>query len=261
MIAFDTHIHTYPFSVDSHQEIEAVFSANAKSPYGFVLTEHMDYLHPDSEAFLFQPEEYFRQYTKFRSNRLLLGVEMGMQLNSIEMINQTVAEYPFDMVIGSIHTADNIDVAYPMYSKTYQKIEGYQRYLLAMLECLKLHPDIDTLAHIDYICRYARYDDPELHMAEHREVLEVIFQYIIEHDICLEINTRRIGDVAGYRTLNEILRLYAYLGGKYVTVGSDAHRVENIAANFDKAEALIAEHHFIPVHFKNRERIVDASAT
>ena len=82
-----------------------------------------------------------------------------------------------------------------------------------------------------------------------------IFSLLIDHDIRLELNTRRLGSKQGYDTLNEILRLYAFLGGRYVTVGSDSHRVENLSVNFDAAQKLIAEHNLIPVYYKGRKRM------
>ena len=255
MIKFDTHIHTLPFSPDSHQQFQDILNANASSPYGYVLTEHMDYNYPGKQIFEFDPKEYFQNYGPFHSDRLLLGVEMGLTPNNSSKIAKTLSDYPFDMVIGSIHVVEDQDIAFPAYYEQYHKHEAYQRYLVKILDCLEKFHDFDTLGHIDYICRYSTYDDPELHVAEHKAALEAIFNFLIDHDICLEINTRRLGSKQGYDTLNEILRLYAFLGGRYVTVGSDSHRVENLSVNFDAAEKLITEHDLVPVYYKDRKRV------
>ena len=255
MIKFDTHIHTLPFSTDSHQRMQEVLSANASSPYGYIITEHMDYDYPGDMVFHFDPKEYFEAYGPLRSDRLLLGIEMGLTPENTSQIAKTLSEYPFDMVIGSIHVVDDQDIAFPDFYDLYHKREAYQRYLVRMLECMEKFHDFDTLAHVDYICRYSTYEDPELHVAEHKAALEAIFNFLIDQDICLEINTRRLGTAQGYNTVNEMMRLYAFLGGRYVTVGSDSHRVENLSMNFDAAEKIINEHGLIPVYFKNRKRM------
>lgn len=256
MILFDTHIHTHPFSPDSHQKIEEVFEKHAKSPYGFVITEHMDYGYEGPMSFEFDPKEYFATYEKYKSDKFLLGVEMGLTAQNLKQVKKTIQEYPFEMVIGSIHCVDGgVDLALPEFCKKYHKEEGYRRYLEVMYDCVKAMPEIDTLAHMDYVCRYVNYEDPELHVSEHMDALTAIFNTIIDNDISLEINTRRLGDEQAYHTVSELLRLYASLDGRYVTVGSDAHKPENIAMNFDKAEKLIAEHHLIPVYYKNRKRM------
>ena len=254
MIQFDSHIHTYPFSQDAKQDIVSVLNAHANSSYGYILTEHMDYNYTGKICFEFNPKEYFEKYGPYRNDKFLLGVEMGLQPDNYGKIEQTLSQYSFDMVIGSIHTVGE-DIAYPAYYEKMSKIEAYQRYLVRMLECLEHYHNFDTLAHIDYICRYSTYEDPEMHVADHRAALAAVFQQIIDQDICLEINTRRLGTENGYDTLNEILRLYAYMGGRLVTVGSDSHKIENLACNFDKAEKLIKEHNLVPVYFKNRKRI------
>lgn len=255
MIKFDTHIHTLPFSTDSHQQLQDVLAAASTSPYGCIITEHMDYGYLGDMVFEFNPRKYLDTYGPFRNDRLLLGIEMGLTRNNASQIKETLSEYPFDMVIGSVHVVANFDVAFPGFFKEYHKHEAYQRYLVQILECLQEFHDFDTLGHIDYICRYSPYEDPELHVAEHKAALEAIFNFLIAHDICLEINTRRLGTIQGYNTLSEILRLYSFLDGRYVTVGSDSHRVENLSVNFDAAEKLINEHHLIPVYFKNRKRM------
>lgn len=255
MIAFDSHIHTYPFSKDSHQTMDEILSAHQKSRYGFLLTEHMDYLYKGTTNFQFHPEEYFERYLPYRSDRLLLGVEMGLTKENIPLVEKAINHYPFDMVIGSIHVVSE-DIAYPSFYEGITKKDCYTRYLSTMLECLHATTEFDTLAHIDYICRYSTYDDPELHVHEHKELLELIFKTLIDTDTCLEINTRRLNNPIGIDTLSELLRLYANLGGRKVTVGSDSHRIENLACNFDQAEHLITEHHLVPVYFKNRRPIL-----
>lgn len=254
MIKFDTHIHTLPFSPDSKQTLAQVLEQQKQLPYGIILTEHMDYDCPSNLTFEFDIQEYFDTYNTFRGDRLLLGVEMGLQASCLSRIKADLDNYPFDMVIGSIHTIGT-DISYSTFYQGKTKEESYRIYLDTMLQMVREFPHFDTLAHIDYICRYCPFMDPELYVNDYCEQLTLIFDEIIKHDISLEINTRRLGRAEGFANAMDMFRLYASRGGKYVTIGSDAHYPEALGIHFDKAEQIIAANHLIPVYYKNRKRI------
>lgn len=255
MDLFDSHIHTLPFSPDGHQYIEEVLDKARESEYGFIITEHMDYGLEGSMKFEFEPDEYFAKYGPYRNDRFLLGVEMGLMESETAKITKVVNENPFDMVIGSIHVVDGYDIALPGYSTTLNKREAYSKYFDCMYANIRKYSDFDTLAHIEYVCRYAKYDDPEIYVAEYKEALTSIFNFLIENDKCLELNTRRLDKEVGFNTLRELARLYAHCGGRYVTTGSDAHYAKNIAINFDRVKEIIKEFDLIPVYYKNRKRM------
>ena len=255
MIKFDTHVHTLPFSPDSKQTIDNVLERHAQLDYGIVLTEHMDYDCPSDLLFEFNIDEYFNTYGHLRNERLLLGVEMGLQESCLDRIQQDITNYPFDMVIGSIHTIGR-DIAFPQFYNAKTKYEAFRIYLETMLKLIKRFPHFDTLAHIDYISRYCPYKDPEIYVSEFKEILTAIFDELITLDISLEINTRRLHQPDAFACAQELYRLYSNRGGKYVTVGSDAHNPLALTTNFDIAEEIITENNFIPVYYKKRQRII-----
>lgn len=252
---FDTHIHTLPFSPDAHQTIDEVLEVAKSCPYGMCLTEHIDYGVSGNLIFEFDPEEYFKKYRLYRSDKLLLGVEMGLIPGELNHVKETVDKFPFDMVIGSIHVVNGYDIALKEYYHTHTKDEAYAKYLDAMIDMIRKYHEFDTLAHVDYVCRYCDYEDPELYVSDYKEALEAVFSFLIENNKCLELNTRRLNNKTAIDTLREIMRVYHHLGGRYITVGSDAHYSKNIAVNFKEAEKMINEFNFIPVYFKERKRI------
>ena len=187
MIKFDTHVHTLPFSPDSKQSISEVLNQQSKLPYGIILTEHMDYNCPSNMLFEFNIEEYFKAYGHLRNDKLLLGVEMGLQEICLDKIANDIETYPFDMVIGSIHTIGR-DLAYPDFYVGKSKAEAFHVYLDTMLTMIRKFPHFDTLAHVDYICRYCPYPDPEIYISDYMEPLTAIFDELISKGISLEIN-------------------------------------------------------------------------
>ena len=58
--------------------VEALQTA-AKEQVGIIVTEHWDYDYPTNPyAFLFDLDDYFRKFSAYRSEQVLLGIEIGM---------------------------------------------------------------------------------------------------------------------------------------------------------------------------------------
>lgn len=73
-------------------------------------------------------------------------------------------------------------------------------------------------------------------------MLQEIFHYLITNDIALEINTsaRRRKGLDQFPS-NEKLQLYKSIGGSKITIGSDAHRLNEI---YDSIETIDLENKF-----------------
>jgi histidinol-phosphatase (PHP family) len=176
-----------------------------------------------------------------------------MRMDAIEQNEKIEKNYNFDYVLGSIHFVNNVDIFDPkMYENKDKKIV-YENYFKDMIACLKHHKYIDTLAHIDYICRYAQYEDKEIYYDDYRQYIDEVLKNIINNDICLEINTRRLNSKGTVYNLIPIYKRYSELGGKYVTFGSDAHNTDSIGMNFKAAEGMSELCSLRAVYFKNRK--------
>ena len=146
---------------------------------------------------------------------------------------------PFDQVIGSIHTLMGFDLYYETLYEGRKKDEVYRFYLKTMAHCVRSHGDfIDILAHIDYIARYAAYLDTELTYAAYGEEIDEVLAALIETDTVLELNTRRFDAPQGKSSLVPIFRRYRDLGGREVTLGSDAHNAAAIGFAFREAHDM-----------------------
>ena len=110
---FDTHTHA-DYSCDAEQTIgEAAAAAKARG-IGIILTEHWDRYYPTNpEMFLFDIDDYFKKDGPFRSDRVLLGIEVGLQPRAIEEDRKMVQAHPFDEVVGSMHCFDGLDMYEP----------------------------------------------------------------------------------------------------------------------------------------------------
>ncbi|MBU5484929.1 histidinol phosphate phosphatase [Clostridium sp. MSJ-11] len=254
---FDCHVHT-EFSSDCKMKIEEVIKETQNNNLGVILTEHLDLNFPQEGDFIFNIDEYFEKYSKYRGDKLLLGVELGMRTDCV-MENEEIAKnHPFDYVIGSVHLVKDGSDYYDIFGhELYEgkkKEEVYSNYLNHMYNCIKEHTFIDSLGHIDFMCRYSPYEDREIYYENYRETIDSIFKILVEREIALEINTRRFGDKEAVENLMNLYNKFRELGGKYVTIGSDAHVNKNIGNYFSDAFDLAEYCKLKPIYFRNRKK-------
>lgn len=241
------------FSTDSTMKIDEAVKKAKETNLGIIITEHMDINFPREGEFIFDVDEYLNKFSKYRNSKVLLGIELGMRMDAVKQNAEIENNFDFDYVLGSIHFVDNVDIFDPeMYENKDKKIV-YENYFKNMINCLKYHKYIDTLAHIDYICRYAAYEDKEIYYEDYREYINAVLNFIIDNDICLEINTRRLNSKSAAINLIPIYKRYKELGGEYVTFGSDSHNTASIGMNFTKAEEILMLCNLKAVYFKNRK--------
>jgi histidinol-phosphatase (PHP family) len=223
---------------------------------GIIITEHMDINYPDPLRFCFKVEEYFKTYEKYRGDKLLLGMEMGIRPDCLEENKRLQDNYKFDYIIGSVHLVNGIDIYDLEFYEGRSKHEAYEEYFTVMLECLRGHDFIDSLGHIDYITRYARVSDPEIYYRDYAYLIDEILKLLVKNDKALEINTRRLIDKKVMSNVLEIYKRFGELGGKYVTLGSDSHKCDDIGKNFKEAEEIAEICGLNIVHFKERKMIL-----
>lgn len=249
---FDCHLHTN-FSTDSTMLIEEALDNANELGIGITLTEHMDLNCPVKGNFIFNPEDYFKQYSKYRSDKVLLGIELGLDTNYLEQNKLIVDTYPFDYVLGSVHIIGGIDLYYEDYYTGRTKKQAFEEYFKYMIDCLKSHNFIDSLGHIDYISRYARYEDREIYYEDFSEYIDEVLKLAIQNNISLEINTRRFDKKENIKNIEKIYKRYYDLGGRLVTLGSDAHSKDAIGYKLQAAKDLATSLDLKPVYFNERK--------
>lgn len=248
---FDSHMHS-EFSTDSSMKIEDAITASKKNNIGIILTEHTDLNYPVLDEFRCDIPNYLSTYEKYKSDTLLLGIEIGLSEDIYTGNNEITTNFDFDYVIGSIHSVMNMDIYNHYINTTYAKKEFFQNYLDDMLQCSKLYNNFDALGHIDYICRYARFDNNEILVADYKDTLAEIMKTLISKDKVLELNTKRLKSKESLNALMDIYSLYKDLGGNYVTLGSDAHNANDIFNNFEIAQEMISKLNLKGIYFKER---------
>lgn len=248
---FDSHMHS-EFSTDSIMKIEDAINISNKNNMGIILTEHTDLNYPVLDEFRCDIPNYLSTYEKYKSDSLLLGIEIGLAEDIYDGNNKITTDFNFDYVIGSIHSVMNMDIYNNYINTNYPKKEFFQNYLDDMLKYSKLYNNFDALGHIDYLSRYAPFENNEILVTDYKDTLAEIMKTLISKDKVLELNTRRLKSKESLNSLMDIYALYKDLGGNYVTLGSDAHTSSDIFNNFKIAQEMISEIGLKGIYFKER---------
>ena len=177
---FDSHMHT-EFSSDSKMKIEEVIEKGKQLNIGTIITEHMDYNYPKENLFRVNCDEFFNTYSNYRSDTLLLGIEIGLAHSIVDKNNKISNSYPFDFILGSTHSIDDIDIFSDPRKETLSKKEYLSKYFKQMIENISEFDNFDSLSHIDYPCRYLKYDDNELYLSDFSNYFDEIFNIIIKN--------------------------------------------------------------------------------
>ncbi|SHG87748.1 histidinol-phosphatase (PHP family) [Thermosyntropha lipolytica DSM 11003] len=243
----DYHVHT-SFSGDCNASMESMIKrAISLGLKELAFTDHVDFDYPDPSFEAINYDIYTKVFEQLKKRyqkqiHLVLGVEVGYQPHVRSAIEKLLQDYPFDFVICSTHMADHLDFYTGDFFKEKEQKEAYLRYFENILEAVKQFHNYDVYGHLDFIVRYGNFPEKTLSYADYKDIIDEILVRIIANGSGIEINT------SGYRyKLNQlhpqasIVKRYRELGGEIITIGSDAHRAEDIASYFNTAYTLLKE--------------------
>jgi histidinol-phosphatase (PHP family) len=173
---------------------------------------------------------------KYSNFPVKLGIEADFAPGLERELKTILDQYKFDYVLGSIHYLDGWGFDNPEYIDQYKKwdiIELYRQYF-ATLALAAESGLFDSLAHPDLIKKFGFKPSSGL-----GEVYDEAVKRIAATGVCIEINTAGLRLPCGemYPTL-EFLKLCR--SSKIpVTLGSDAHKPEQVGSGFGEAIAVL----------------------
>jgi histidinol-phosphatase (PHP family) len=239
MIPHDYHLHS-SFSADSHGSMEEMCrSALALGVPEIGFAEHYD-LHPDEKPrdwLRLEPwlAELERCRTEFAGQlEIRAGIEIGephlFHAEALAML----ASAPFDYAIGSLHWVGRssiFDVAF------FQRpAEEAFRLYFEELERMTSVGGFDVLGHLDVLVRTAFDVYGEYNPRSYEPLIRPVLRNCIDRGIALDVNTSATRRNAHVLLPGpEILHWYREMGGERVTLGSDAHRPDQVALHLDVA--------------------------
>ena len=259
MYPHDYHLHSN-FSCDGKASIvEQCLSAIAKGVPEIGLTEHYD-LHPGEECRdWFRVDEWAAELDRARrefEGRLIVraGIEIGEPHLYRAEAQALLKSYPFDYALGSLHWVGDEIIFDRHYFQRRSPDEAFGRFF-EELERMTRAGGFEVLSHFDVAVRtgkpfYGGYDP-----RRYEEAIRAVLKNCIDHGIALDLNTQGLRSRCQLLTPGvEILTWYREMGGERITLGSDAHTPDVIAANFEAAiEAMQAAGLKYVTMFEKRE--------
>ena len=251
----DCHTHTQ-FSVDSAANItQMIEKAISLGLAAYAVTDHCECnrWYPESHY----EDTHFYRFFNFGDNfeksvsavtslkekykdklNLICGVEMGQSLQDIEIAQKIVSDKRLDFVIGSLHqVTNNEDFAFIDYNSytaesIYELLEQYFREVYDMCVWGKF----DVLGHLTYTLRYIKGSFGfDADISRFDDIISESFKALISNGKGIEINTSGLRQAYGdtFPSLRYV-RLFRELGGEIISIGSDAHTVEELGKGINQ---------------------------
>ena len=259
----------YKFISDSHLHSERSFDgkdsvimlaerACSLRLYSITITDHCDCneyykqdLRGDIENSLIDTAKARALYND--RLRIYTGIELGQPLQDQKAADEAMSLGEYDFVLGSLHNLKGEEDFYFIKYTPENTDLLIERYFEELLELVR-SDCFDSLAHLTYPLRYlAGRSDIAFDIRKYSGMIDEILSELIKNDKALEVNTSGLRQLIG-KTLpdEDIIKRFRELGGRYVTVGSDAHRWGDVGAGVEEGLELIRKCGF--THFAVYEK-------
>ena len=223
------------------------------------ITDHVDF-EPGDPAYGYSTFEDRERIVRDAAERwgpqgvqIRFGVELTYDRSWEADIRDHLARHAYDFTIGSVH--DRVDAPYNP-ARVAGWIEGRS---LAEIVAPSFDETVaaarsglfDAIGHIDVVKRYLypHIKPPALEAAP--ELYEPILRALVESGTALEVNTSGLRYATAVTFPHPaIVARFRELGGRAVTVGSDAHRADQFAWGLDDGYAIAAEAGFDALTFR-----------
>jgi len=190
-------------------------------------------------------EEYYSLYAPAVSSlaeryRDRIRIKRGIECDYLEWATDWTAKFvrenDFDFVIGSVHFVGPLGEEKPLFGREYGEAELeslYEGYFQAILDSATSGL-FDVVAHLDLIKKFGSFSSKRVD-----ELVGEAMNRIKRSDLCIEINTSGLrrpekDTYPGEKILALVRELHVPL-----TLGSDAHKPEDVGEGFERAVDLV----------------------
>lgn len=253
----DLHVHTDNSFDGNHSVTFLCEKAELMDLRAIAFTDHcdIDQFRTDMsyDKRIFQAYfEIVKVMPAFRGKLLVLnGIELGQPTYDVDIANNIINKYDYDQILGSIHNLRGGEDFYFMENLSLNEAEKLlKEYFNEIIELLKWG-NFDVLAHLTYPLRYFySKSNLQIDLDSFKNQIDEILLMTAKQDKALEINTAALRQPLNKLSPEvDIVKRFKELGGKFVSVGSDAHYAEHLAADIDMAYSCAIEAGFDSITF------------
>jgi histidinol-phosphatase (PHP family) len=249
-LSLDVHLHTL-LSPDSDVPLEVYpAAAIALGMPRIAITDHLDFDPRELGATMAPHRRRVEAVEQLRREfgdrvEILLGVEISYERRYEEEIRAHLQMNRYDLTIGSVHPGMDS----PFRRSQAATWEGSPAAATApYFDEVRMGIEsglFDIVGHLDYVRKYVYPHIPTESFAATPELYEPVLKALVETGTALEINSSGWRQRTGLPyPLPQAVERYRALGGTFVVAGSDSHRPEWFALNFDRVRTLLLESGF-----------------
>jgi len=258
-LPLDSHLHT-DRSPDSAVPID-VYAALAveRGIAELAITDHVDF-DPRDPAYEYATfadrERTVREAAERWAERgvtIRFGAELTYNTSWEADVREHVAHHHYDFTIGSVHDWPGSPYA-PVRVAAWAQGRSLDEIVTPYFEQVAAAARsglFDTIGHLDVVKRYLNPHVRPADLAARPDLLEPALHALVESGTALEMNTSGLRHPVRetYPTAPTVERFRA-LGGRNVTVGSDAHRADAFAFGLEEGYRILARAEFEELTFR-----------
>lgn len=235
---FDNHMHC-AYSSDTDVPMEAMILGAIKNGVKEItFTDHIDYDYNSPEIdFEFDTAAYAKEIAFYREKYegqiiIHLGIEIGIQPHILDKCRALVETVGPDFIIASQHNVEKKDLYLGDYYVGKEPKEALDFAMNELAQMIDAFDHFSVIGHVDIL---KRYDDAvrALDKSYYLSSVVPVFEKLISKNKGIEVNTSGLRQgldepLPSY----ELLKLYYDMGGRLLTIGSDAHKPEDVGHSF-----------------------------
>ena len=243
----DCHLHS-GFSPDGGDSMAMLCErAAALGLHAVAITDHCECNEYDSAGYRESARASYleskRACVQFQGRlQVYAGIELGQATQNLAAAQDILDACDFDFVLASLHNLAGRPDFWELDYRDEDPQALLEQYFDQVQELVEWG-NFDSLAHLTYPLRYM--------VGEHRldfsieslyGRIDTILRTLVMQDKALEVNTSGLRQKYG-RTMPtlKVLRRFRELGGRFVTLGSDAHRWADVGAGIESGLSLLRE--------------------
>lgn len=248
---FDSHSHSENSPDGEHSVAYMAETAMVKGLQGLAITDHC-------EGDVFDEREFDRRIMQSAlatamakvafGQRMILtfGIEIAQVAYCRKKIEKLLSRHRYDFIIGSLHRLfyegfDYFDADFNELPP--QKLYEYNvKYYEEMAEMVKWGK-FDVIGHLSYPLRYPKIKyGIDVDLTRYKEPIDEVLRLTAQSGKGIEINASGL-----FNDLNDtmppawVVKRFKELGGEIVTIGSDAHRADDIGRGIEHGMQMLAD--------------------
>lgn len=234
----DDHLHSRHGSFDAESSLlELAKTAINKGLARICVTEHLDFECDLPEYGFFNYEICHRAIEDTREKfsgqlEIAFGLEVDFDSHNLKEIAETLRTMAVDFILGSVHSYPGgyfHEIRHSSSPLSENELSRLYNHYFYEHQIMIKEGLVDAVAHLDYPALIGVRSFDSIPPPGYEEAMNNTIDLAVFHKIALEINTRNaLINQRNTAATEKVVTQYVALGGRFLTLGSDAHHADKL---------------------------------